>query len=936
MQGNRFTSDEESGPRCTSKQASQFHIVPPTPTVPEVSLILEKPRPPLPSVNDTLSRSVPEAKANIANFSSIRGSESYAAWREKQFPQQFNRTSPNGYNRVFSSTQNSTHLQNSHSPTHHQHIKNNSEVLHEHNFKQPSPNSHKRLSESEKAKKIDSIINKYSAKNNQQDHLVHNNHLHDNNDEYRRKVHYADENIPNGREPPAHSQTIDACDVGYRYNIQRSHQNPHIDTYHHRSMPVGHDGYLTQSRSLQPVHYNTECHQRSCNCCNSHNSHNNSSGETDTVKHLLTIITSQNEQIKSLQKQVERLLKLHEQSLKTMKHCTCQPNGIFYQNHTYDQSKATNFIKSNEQVFSDLKLKENDKTKQQAILEQKVSIGVMTSFELKVQNNQAINKDKDTKQKIAYENALPNVPQTSEIIKNLVNDTGEMIKKKSQTFNPYALDNISEASESHLSSFRQNHSSADQRQFEENHESLEVQTGQAYEETTRDCELKNSDSRFNVKEVTNKNDDRLTKEQYAMDKTREKLKAQERERQYNAQYENRRFEPIRADGRASPFEERRASPYGKPISPHEDRRNYEDHRASPYEEHRTSPYEEQQHQYRAQKQPVFEEKPRDDNFTTPYENRRARHPPRSSAKRAPFYDNKPVNAIERPMPTDFRKMKNNRADHVAEECLSLSSSELDVEEPSPPSPEPSIHVDMQEFSSEGGSLPPQRSSKPGCTLYDNVLYQVNQILQNSKPLNDDDDDDDDDQSDDMDNNLPKGNVIMDTVKAATMEQLAKLGISFCENVDQRDPNFNKQVLFDAAYYASQGHDAHMAATSIETNTSMHMKALAMKYLNEEQLVDMQKQRVNVMKQAPASIQNSNMSFATMHYLQRYQLLPGGKEPPKDHYKTPRKNVHERVTNARRRAPSPQRYPQAYAANPKVSFPSKILDMSTLKQQSKLL
>ena len=87
-------------------------------------------------------------------------------------------------------------------------------------------------------------------------------------------------------------------------------------------------------------------------------------------------------------------------------------------------------------------------------------------------------------------------------------------------------------------------------------------------------------------------------------------------------------------------------------------------------------------------------------------------------------------------------------------------------------------------------------------------------------------------------------------------------------------------MFDASYYARQGPEAHLAATSgsIETNTSIHMKALAMKYLNDDQLADMamQKTRPNTFKQPPS---NTNMSFATMHYLQRYHLLPGNNSSP---------------------------------------------------------
>lgn len=66
------------------------------------------------------------------------------------------------------------------------------------------------------------------------------------------------------------------------------------------------------------------------------------------------------------------------------------------------------------------------------------------------------------------------------------------------------------------------------------------------------------------------------------------------------------------------------------------------------------------------------------------------------------------------------------------------------------------------------------------------------------------------------------------------------------------------------------------SASIETNTSMYINALAMKYVKEEQVADlaMPKPRFNQTKQVPYNIQNTNMSFASMQYLQRYNLIPG--------------------------------------------------------------
>jgi len=58
---------------------------------------------------------------------------------------------------------------------------------------------------------------------------------------------------------------------------------------------------------------------------------------------------------------------------------------------------------------------------------------------------------------------------------------------------------------------------------------------------------------------------------------------------------------------------------------------------------------------------------------------------------------------------------------------------------------------------------------------------------------------------------------------------------------------------------------------------MRMKALALKYLSDEQLADLalHKQESSSLKHVLLSnMEGTNMSFATMRYLERYQLLPG--------------------------------------------------------------
>lgn len=120
---------------------------------------------------------------------------------------------------------------------------------------------------------------------------------------------------------------------------------------------------------------------------------------------------------------------------------------------------------------------------------------------------------------------------------------------------------------------------------------------------------------------------------------------------------------------------------------------------------------------------------------------------------------------------------------------------------------------------------------------------------------------------------------------------------------------------------------------------MHMKALALKYLSDEQLAELavQKQGSTSLKQVMLSnMQGTNMSFATMRYLERYQLLPG-----KNNAQVEDNNIMcmEGLPKMDRKSPNIQNSPVArypFTQMPRTSCPSKILDISTLKQQPKLL
>ncbi|KAI4497199.1 hypothetical protein M0802_007683 [Mischocyttarus mexicanus] len=277
-----------------------------------------------------------------------------------------------------------------------------------------------------------------------------------------------------------------------------------------------------------------------------------------------------------------------------------------------------------------------------------------------------------------------------------------------------------------------------------------------------------------------------------------------------------------------------------------------------------------------------------------------------------------------------------------EDSLVLNSDDFKIKEIPPITPEPSIHVDMQEYSSDEESDKIKRTSKVGWTFYNKVLDQVNHILQNSSTVDPTDPKDVKTRLN-VEQDEIENQAILDTVKTATLEQLRKLGISLVDKPESMEKIGTRKVEFDSSFYPRLDYQANITrATSgiTERNTSMHMEALALKYLNNEQLAELttQKQGSASLKQVMLSnMQGTNLSFATMRYLERYQLLPGKNNlqveddnlmclegSQKADLKTP--NIKHN--------PGTQQYP--YAQVPRTSCPSKILDISRLKQMPKLL
>ncbi|XP_043476200.1 uncharacterized protein LOC122507516 [Leptopilina heterotoma] len=586
-------------------------------------------------------------------------------------------------------------------------------------------------------------------------------------------------------------------------------------------------------------------------CPVDHRSRDSESGEM--VKGLLKLIDNQNEQIKNLQSQLDRLLSIHEETLKDRAKCMCsmeisrQNPQICMQAYnaalqrksaitdSYSHHDLAKFPEFNQGTTSDASKK--------ALMERKVSIGVMTSFELTVQNSPFNNEAES--QPIEEEETYQEIANPQDISKRKPNLFSRM---------PSALENITEDSESHLSSSQQPSSNC-----------------------LSSCKGGNTQTRKSTSPNNNPQNTANVFSHYSRSNSPNNLK-----RANTPQSESNFRKPDRTE-----------------LTP-------------------------------GQKQGQSRTK-------VGTQEMKSSSPTVASDQDEENYREK-EGALLRQRRFDSREIENK--DNFQEESLVLGEEQVQGDR-SPPSPAPSIHIDMQDFSSEEGSVLTKRTPRVGWTFYNNVLGQVNHILQNS-PLQDPHQDPRNKkapQLQELDNNL-----LIDTVKAATMDQLTKLGISFADN--EREANANKKVTFDTSYYSRLNPEINMVQGSsimTETSTSMHMKALAMKYLKEEQISDavQQKQKRDALSNLMVSnVQGTtNMSFATMRYLQRYQLLPESmnglvEDEGKENFQAHDIGKNREAMPQKPRINLPSRPAIAPVTRP--NCPSKILDISTLKQQPKLL
>ncbi|KAG5306818.1 STIL protein, partial [Acromyrmex insinuator] len=602
----------------------------------------------------------------------------------------------------------------------------------------------------------------------------------------------------------------------------------------------------------------------------------------ETVKTLLQLVNSQNQQIKNLQLQIDRLIRMQEENFRTKPTCLCsQPlaNQVFrYPINCYDPALTSSLVQSQNQSIKknvasqntsvvekqDLEnFSENNKLEtalleqqsKKAFMEQKVSIGVMTSFEFTVQNN-PFPIDSEICDKTEAHRESNSINSRANTVNTInIHDT-EPVNRYKNTFTrksgPAAqLENIVEDSESYLSSSQQQSSnfnassSVKESSKLRQHLSTDLNDNNVYERASNARKTSNTSMNVDCSPIGSANcSEALVKQ------TNDYVTIDGKKCTYKTNINQHSLHNVHLP----------ATDY--------------------YHSHRNKEY----------------------------------------ARSA-----------------NVRQIKD-----IGDDSMILSGGDLKILERPPPTPEPSIHVEMQEYVSDDESDKLKHTSKIGWTFYNNVLGQVNEILQNSGVITDEDLNHVKTPCVEQENDRETKSAL-NTVKAATLEQLRRLGISLTENNEHRESNDNKTLDFDSSFYPRLDHQANMThATSAvnETNTSIHMKALALKYLSDEQLTDIawHKQESSSLKHLMLSnMQGTNMSLATMRYLERYQLLPGKNNAQAENID----QAYDKVSSkydfkpaATNNNPALRRFPFVQTSG--TTCPSRILDLSALKRQPKLL
>ena len=451
-------------------------------------------------------------------------------------------------------------------------------------------------------------------------------------------------------------------------------------------------------------------HANDCEYCPQYvpqcNRQHETSHDQVMVRDLLMLVRNQSEQIKSLQTQVERLLQVHEpnihaNTLEKFVQSSCDGHA--------DSSKSSRY--------------HGDQLRN-TIVEKKVSIGVMTSFEFSVHNN-------------------PFVPDTDNQINAVLRECGKNITEPSENWRmnihnsrniaPEPLENINEDSESHPSSYSK----------QSNDNTRASLTANVNENRSDGQERRGGTAitRLNKSTIpTNKSND---------------------ENSPTTLYQNK---PVTVT--ESPTARNNSSPTGtheRLLLKQNDNNIGQKFPDSDALEHKT--YDSHRVNY---------------NRKNSRESSDNREKDKNSAPRN--FDRSKYDAVS--IPTEER---------IDDSSLVLNTSDLRVTERSMPSPDPSIHVDMREYSSDDDTEKSKRAPPVGWTFYNNVVGQVNRIL-HAMPHTQDLETNENVDPRMLQRELDGCDNIVDSVKLATIERLKILGISFADHSEFQDEHIQRKYV----------------------------------------------------------------------------------------------------------------------------------------------
>ncbi|XP_014287989.1 SCL-interrupting locus protein homolog isoform X2 [Halyomorpha halys] len=247
------------------------------------------------------------------------------------------------------------------------------------------------------------------------------------------------------------------------------------------------------------------------------------------------------------------------------------------------------------------------------------------------------------------------------------------------------------------------------------------------------------------------------------------------------------------------------------------------------------------------------------------------------------------------------RSKKNKSGRYIEDSILLNGTDIPARIEHSPSPTGSVNIDMQDYASSSNSDTSDDSDstedKPapvGWTFYDKVVGKVNHMLNESESETEEDSENE--------------------IRNKTLEQLRRLGVSIEESPA------SKRVTFNEAAYVPQQQKLFLG----ESDTSMKMNALAMKYLQEDKAMVSASPK-SVDKCTGGLTNNTNLSVATLRYLEKYHLPMVSGSP------------EVKIEKSKKKKDKRKDEKKDFKKKTKASDHSgKILDITAIKQQPKLL